>query len=341
MAKIFGFVFLFLSSIAFGFFEKAVSVGLPCSLRVLHAGADATAHIALMEKHGVLPGVESILVAGGSVRLGPLFRASNDGRIVSLAIVQARGSKFLRLFAKIPNHSTWQVLPANFVGLNSGSLDYLWESAYHLPAQVEIALTKAEANPGARSIVDGEAFRQLVSGAMSPFGSIKYQTARSFGVAPFDPITAKIVRSSADQHQMVKVDPRKLIFGDSENGPDYSQLVDSYEYTSPYVGRVKGYVYASKDRKWDFNLRQQLSSGRIWPAAITSRAPINRFGVPKISIYVDAFTMPIYRSSSRLAPEFRGQASALHQSVVDTWPFLKQVPWIQEFYKSQGLPIPN
>lgn len=308
--------------------------------KIQHFGESPEEHLDLIKKNGLEFNLET-KVRNATYRMTEPFDLG-DGRIVVLALVEpGDGKSYLRTFYRSNSQGEFRLLPATnkkvigMPGFDKGET----ESTLVLPLAVQSLLANRKGGKKLASTAEAEALA---------FGAVRrnvgfdayldyYGHPSYIGKA----VTKnRIVTGEADGREFLRP-PDKDQIADKENKPDFSKVVSKYTAVSSLAGEVEALVYHSANGKIEYTVFKD-KEGKIWfqtPTDLAAR--INNYGVGSTSIDIGNLGKPRWEYDSQVDPAYHGNRHPTNRDYVDSWKYLREMPTIKDWYKSQGLEVPN
>jgi hypothetical protein len=134
-------------------------------------------------------------------------------------------------------------------------------------------------------------------------------------------------------------DPRDIVIANPALKPDFAQApVRTYQTRTTKAGDVEARVYRSVDGSIEYTLFIDKKN-HAWVAdAYPVSREINEFGIPKAGVDFDGLTAPLYEYNTQIATKYGGRAG---HGYGYNWKYVREIPVIQDFYKSTGIPMPE
>ncbi len=311
---------------------------------VKHLGVDAKDHIDLINKHGLQP-KHNVTVDNVNYSLSDPFDIGH-GRVAVLGVVDDGTQKTLRAFYRSNSQGNFRLLPAQNQGLGHlGLPGYdkgLGEHMLNLPSQVDETLAGLVRNNATRTNIPVDDAGRLFSGA-SPVNRTpaEYMAYRESADFVGQGVTQRNIAPGAGKGS------RSRIPQDVEIAPEHMPRFDqppvrTYKTNTSTAGEVDAMVYRSADDSLEYTLFKG-QDGRVWVANVAdASAPVTRHGVRQQAIDAGELDMPRWEYHQQIPHGYAGPAHPeMSQVYGDAWAYLRELPLIQSYYSSQGIPVPR
>ena len=312
--------------------------GLP---KVVNPGNGGTEALERIHQLGLYP-TEEVIVNGGKIKLGPLFELGDSGRVGAYMLVNINGKETLRFAYRSSSQGTFRILPARndfnspFVpGYDKGIGEFALEVPIDVQKQLSAQLTRG---PPKRVVDNADTLLA---------GSVEYNRDLQSWMAYADRPTyiGKQVTSQQVAPKLKDIiksgNPNSVTISGSA-APDFnpSSMVTSYKTKSAVAGDIDVMVFPSKDGSINYSIMMD-SEGKVWIGNATSNQSITSFGVSEKGIDLGAAGMPRWEYSRQIPSGHVGKANPSNARYSDAWGFIKDTPVIKEFYRAQGMKVPQ
>jgi hypothetical protein len=271
----------------------------------------------------------------------------SDGRIAVIGVVEVNGQRSVQVFYRSHSSAEFRLLPARNEGLgNMGIPEFEkgpGEFALALPNEVQQYLAD-RARTARRGVPDEVIYAgtrrnrspiEWSEGNRAP-GSVN-QAVRTRAIArePTRPLVPRPGKRRAALHPSDAVAATPGARPDFRAGP-----VRSYRTQSTLSGELDVLVYRSADGSLEYSMYRD-ASGRVSIGNVRSTRPgVSAHGVQVDAVDPSDLTMPRWEYDVQTPEGYAGRAHPNRGRYVDAWAYIREMPDIQEWYRSQGLPVP-
>ncbi|MFH1018615.1 MAG: hypothetical protein V1798_10615 [Pseudomonadota bacterium] len=303
----------------------------------------------LMRQHGLLPKYP-FKYGDVEYEFGEFF-LDDHGRLLVLAKVRTPSGEAYRVYLRSNSHGPFQLAPAVRRVFHTFYDKGLGKNTMNLPSEVQeflarrlLALPSEEGLP----VIQPEDLRGIIPFPQSPeeFAAWYHgpdhmrntlEEPRPFieTVAPAEPgAFAEIPEGKVLRPQFVRI-------ANEGERPDYSRLVRSFKTRSPISGDLDVLVYHSKNGTLEYMLFRD-ASGHAWFGDVSDlTSEITTHGVRRGPIASQAIVAPRYQYWNGIPEGYHGPRNPAVDGVYfDQWNYVRELPEIQAFYASRGLPVP-
>ena len=125
--------------------------------------------------------------------------------------------------------------------------------------------------------------------------------------------------------------------------PNFAKLVDSYQADLEMHGRTTFYVYGSVNEACEYIVAQG-EDGRAWVAhAGPKNAEYSPCGFPSQGMDFADLTSPRWEYEKQIAADYidTGKVNTKNPNYLCNWQYVKQIPFIRDWYQSRNLAVPS
>lgn len=135
--------------------------------------------------------------------------------------------------------------------------------------------------------------------------------------------------------------PQNIRIQDENLRPNFENLQSKHRFNHPQHGDVEVLVYPSKNGAVSFTVMKD-PEGKVWFADVyPNGVDINNYGIPKRNYDFGDLTTPRWEYHSQIAEGYLRAGAETRGNYGSNWAYVKEIPEIQAWYRSQGLPIPD
>jgi hypothetical protein len=156
-------------------------------------------------------------------------------------------------------------------------------------------------------------------------------------------IVAAAEEKIKSSNRMLHAEPQDLRVANPAHTPEFSRgPVQTYKTSTGAVENVKASVFRSQNGELEYTFFED-DTGRAWLASVQNvKAPINSAGIRSSAVDVGGLDMPRYEYHSQIPQGYAaaGKRYGPRGEYGDAWPYLRETPLIQEYYRARGLSVP-
>lgn len=320
--------------------------------RLNHYGDFPLHHLQVLNDYDLAPRFNEeayrLKVRGATYVFGRPF-SIDEGRIAIHFAIKPynEGSFSLRTIYRSNSHALFKVLPAINLNPRLPRFDKgVAEESLTLPWEVNQRIAQLLGQDGAnvvRSISSSQANAALAGGV--PVSMITTIDSNNW----FNKVDGKPYTITDEMIQRLN-DPIDLRLENGmevpdDSAPDFSRMIGSYQVHTSLSGSVLVRVYSSRNQQFEYEVMEELSTGRVWIAKIGARVgTVTSHGVLDNWVQTNRMDAPLWDyHSNRIRTDQSGpsQQHPQNPSYVLNWEAIVGSPLIQEWYRTNGRDIPN
>lgn len=301
-------------------------------------GKNRSEFLSTVKKYKIQP-TESVQVGDAKISLSEPFDIGN-GRIAAIAVIENAGVATTHVYYRSNSQGIFRLLPGT--AENGWFSKGITESSLSAPSEVQKALSAKVTSGQIRQDVPKDVYRQAV-----PTYETKYESMKAAFEDPTLNVKRRQVLNTAPETEQSRssshVKPENLKLVDPKSAPNFSSgAISSYETSTGGAGKVEAKVFRSENGELEYTFFED-KSGRAWIASIDNvRAPINSAGIRSTSVDSGDLTMPRFEYHEQIPNGYARKGRFGDRGEYgDAWPYLKQNPLIQEYYRKRGLEVPE
>lgn len=283
----------------------------------------------VLKEEGLLP-KHKIRIGDSVVWFSSSGYELDGGRVAVVAYVEKQGKVAARSYYRSNSQGVWRYLPDYIIGEN-GEMDWYGkgysEESITLPVVIQKALSeitredmpvlKLKRNPDF-----------IFAGTAQKFGKCSGEYYREIEASP--------KRLEGGFYAERGKTPPEQIRLSSEQSPDFSKLLTSWEQKTSVYGQVAIEVFPSKDGALKFMFCKD-AAGRVWIGGVEDNSEIQSTGLKKSWIEGGDLTTPAFEYKTGRTDQTGGYGNDKMQNghYVDMYEnYLKKIPVIQEYLKA-------
>jgi|GEM_PF-1047210 hypothetical protein len=284
----------------------------------------------LLPKHKIRIGDSVVWFSSSGYELG-------EGRVAVVAYVEKQGKVTARSYYRSNSQGVWRYLP-DYTTDESGEMN--WYGKGHSEESITLPVVMQKA----LSEITREDMPVLKLKRNPDF--IFAGTAQKFG------------KSSGEYYREIETSPRRLEGGfyaergktppeqirlSSEQSPDFSKLLTSWEQKTSVYGQVVVEVFPSKDGALKFMFCKD-AAGRVWIGGVEDNSEIQSTGLKKSWIEGGDLATPAFEYKTGRTDQTGGYGNDKIRNgpYVDMYEnYLKKIPVVQEYLKSSSVRRPE
>jgi hypothetical protein len=282
---------------------------------------------------GIPTGAHAITVKGVRYEFGKPF-SIEGGRNAFLAKVYVGEKVYLRMYYASNSAGMFRLLP--YISQNYDKAGN--EAALTLPSEVQEFLS---------GIVKMTSHVKQVAEEHAPVLS-KYDEGA--GVQYMQNDQVNLLRRNWSEKVLNLLESRKKFSSPSqiiikENlKPNYSKMISEYSLPSKVYGKIRAFVYASKDGSLEYTLFKNEHNQVWFGHTDVTHSDVNVYGLHDRVVDADhgrALLSPLYEYPAQIQPGYQGSIPKGGKGeYLSNWNFVRGIPEIQEWYKSAKMAIP-
>ena len=296
-------------------------------------GIDRAAALELIEKHKLTP-CHAIKVGNTQFTFSDIFLLDSK-RMAAVALVENPQGDSLRVYYKSNSSGTFRLLPA----INSFSQFYpvydklFGEENLTLSSPVQSALSSLCKAPICADVSDQEI------AALVPFNRCYKDWDHFRDVTLFNPhkhaASESILQYKAREAWNIRIAPGFE--------PDYRTLIRTFEISDYFSQSVSAYVYHSANGQLEYVVAKEQQTDRIWFAMIGSaETSLDNSGLPARKFNPEKLLVPLYEYEAILPKgTYALPGPEGHVNYCCAWGFIRDIPYIRQWYQVQAMKLPN
>ncbi len=302
----------------------------PLAAQALHRPPDA----AFWRETGLTP-AHTLTVGGVTMHLSRPYDLG-AGRIGIVSFIEHGGRVYVRSFYRSNSQGQWHSMShtdaRGWYGKGHA------EHTTGLPIELQRELARYSASETTLGLE-----REIAQRAF--YGPAEFVVATGFTAD----VAAPTGRLTADGVPMIRhrqrsyADPTAFRFANPGMAPDFTRAESQYTVDLPmYGGEIEASTYLSRDGDLRYLMMRDPRSGRAWLAQVErSRPELGSFGVDRAPIEPGSIDMPLYERPSQFPSRFHsGEPRVGNNEYITAWNYIRELPFIADFYRARGLPLP-
>lgn len=285
-----------------------------------------------IQQHHLEP-VVSIPMGEADIHLSRPYELAG-GREAVMAYVEIDGKTHLRAFYRSKSQGIWRVASHAGDGTNNywiGKGD--GEHTTNLPITMQRVLNDHLQNQRGLSMTSSQSQRAF-------YGVLDQVSDREFARegASSGPSLGRFTQHLNGPYRSRRGDPRSFEFNDPQQAPNFEASPERFSLDLPEYGQVEAYVFPSQDGNLNYMFLRD-NQGKAWVAQVEMvDSTSGAFGSGTRTIDPGDLDMPGREYAQQIPYKYGGSKSTDYKSAFD---YIKDLPFMQDFYHSQGLPIPG
>ena len=289
----------------------------------------------LLPKHKIRIGDSVVWFSSSGYELG-------KGRVAVVAYVEKEGKVTARSYYRSNSQGVWRYLP-NYTVDEDGEMNWYGkghsEESITLPVVMQKALSKiTREDMPVLKLKKNPNF--IFAGTAPKFGNKRGEYYREIEESP------RRLEGGFYAERGKKTPPEQIRLS-SEQSPDFSKLLTSWEQKTSVYGQVAVEVFPSRDGLLKFMFCKD-AAGRVWIGGVEDNSEIQSTGLKKSWIKGGDLVTPAFEYTSQTGGY--GNEKMRNRNYVDMYEnYLKKIPIIQEYLKAstahqpekRPMPIPQ
>jgi hypothetical protein len=291
-------------------------------------------------------------------RLGTKLTATEpfivNGRTYAWVVVENGGKKSIRLAYKSQSQGVFRMadgvdIDGSVTGIKGWLSKGKGEEFMSVDPEMQEVLLKQSEGKNLKTLSEQEAIHSIEKASPDRFGL--YHSEEKIKATDALRTSERPELKTRNSNYTMR-DPKDVVISSENLKPDFTKPKRTFTTTTDTSGEVQAYVYESKDKSVEY-LVYRDKEDKIWFAdVVTKNSPINKYGVRSAAYNFRELTTPRWEYTKQIPEKFLDEIEDSFGSMEpiphptkkqysSSWKYLKEIPEVKNWYRSNGIPIPE